>query len=164
KPGVTGGDLNSFNPDSLNMDLVINGGQSSSVAIVFDGVNAVRTRSGTAPLGVLNPDSVQEVQILTASYAAEDGRSLDGQGRFVSKGGTRVFRGTAYEFFRNSALDANSWVRNTSPNPSDNSRPTPFRFNQPGYTVGGPVFVPGKWNKDRNKLFFFFSQEWVRFR
>ena len=165
KAGVnSSSDFDAFLSDDLTMRLVINGGQPASAGIVFDGVNAVRTRSGTAPLGVFNPDVIQEVQVLTASYAAEYGRSLDGQVRFVSKSGTRDFHGTAFEFFRNAALDANSWVRNTSPTPSNNSRPSPFRFNQPGYTFGGPVFVPGKWNRERNKLFFFVSQEWVRYR
>jgi hypothetical protein len=161
--GVGGGDFNNFNPQNLNSFLTINGGSASSTAIVFDGVNAVRTRSGTAPLGVLNPDAIQEVQVLTASYAAEYGRSKDGQVRFVSKSGTSEFHGTAFEFVRNGALDANTWVRNSSPAPSDNSRPSPYRFNQPGFTFGGPVFIPGKWNTDRNKLFFFVSEQWVRY-
>jgi hypothetical protein len=161
--GVAGGDVNNFNPQSLNSFLTINGGSASSTAIVFDGVNAVRTRSGTAPLGVLNPDAMQEVQVLSASYNAEYGRSKDGQVRFVSKSGTKNFHGTAFEFVRNGALDANTWTRNNSPDPTNNSRPSPYRFNQPGFTVGGPVFIPGKWNNERNKLFFFVSEEWVRY-
>ena len=103
------------------------------------------------------------MQILTATYPAEYGRASDGHIRFVSKSGNRDFHGTAYEFFRNSRLDANSWVRNRSPQISDSSRPAPFRFNQPGYTIGGPVFVPGRFNRNRDKFFFFVSQEWVRF-
>lgn len=164
KAGVSGGNFNAFNPDSLGMSLSVNGGQTTGNAIIIDGVNAVRTRSGTAPLGVLNVDTVQEVQILTATYPAEYGRVSDGQIRFVSKGGTREFHGTLYHFFRNSALDANTWTRNRSPNPDESRRAAPFRFNLPGYTIGGPVYIPGKFNTDRNRLFFFAGQEWIRFR
>lgn len=165
KAGVVGGNFNQFNPDSLGANSFnINGTQSTSNAITIDGVNAVRTRSGTATLGVFNADSIQEVQILAANYPAEYGRSDGGQVRFVTKSGTSVFHGSAFHFFRNSALDANTWTRNSSPNASENSRPAAFRFNQPGFSLGGPVFWPGHWNTSRNKLFFFVAEEWVRYR
>src|SRR5690606_8954203 len=105
----------------------------------------------------------QEVQILTANYPAEYGRASDGQIRFISKSGTREFHGTLYHFLRNSALDANSWTRNQSPNAEEAGQPAPFQFNQPGYSIGGPIFIPRIFNSDRNKLFFFVGQEWVRF-
>lgn len=164
KAGVLGGNLNQFNPDSLGNGVTINGSQSTNNAITIDGVYAVRTRSGTAPLGVFNVDSLQEVQILTANYPAEYGRVDGGQIRFVTRSGSSQFHGNVFHFFRNSALDANSWTRNSSPNPVNNSRPAPFRFNQPGFSLGGPVYVPRKWNRNRDKLFFFWSEEWVRFR
>lgn len=165
KAGVVGGNFNAFNPDSLSANnFTINGTRDPNNAITIDGVNAVRTRSGTATLGVFNADSIQEVQILTAIYPAEYGRSDGGQVRFVSRGGGSEFHGSAFYYFRNSALDANSWVRNGSPNASENERPAGFRFNQPGFSIGGPVFWPGKWNQERQKLFFFVSEEWVRYR
>lgn len=167
KAGVVGGDFSSFNPTSLGgAGLSISGGQQSGNNITFDGVPAVRTRIETsgAMIGQLNPDTIQEVQISTATYRAEYGRAMDGQVRFVTKSGTQDFHGTASYFFRNSKLDANTWVRNRSTNTDESSRPAPFRFNQPGYTIGGPVFIPGKFNTDRTKLFFFASQEWTRWR
>jgi hypothetical protein len=167
KAGVVGGDFSSFNPTSLGgAALSIAGGQRAGNNITFDGVPAVRTRIETsgALVGQLNPDTIQEVQILTGTYRAEYGRAMDGQVRFVTKSGTQNFHGTISHFFRNSALDANTWVRNRSPNVDESRRPAPFRFNQPGYTIGGPVFIPGKFNTDRTKLFFFVSQEWVRWR
>ncbi len=165
KAGVVGGNFNNFNPDDLGTGgFSVNGGRTTGNNITLDGVNAVRTRSGTAALGVFNVDTIQEVQILTATYPAEFGRVADGQIRFITKGGGADFHGGAYHFLRNSALDANSWTRNQSPTRTENSQPAPFRFNQPGYFIGGPVFVPKKFNTDRSKLFFFVSQEWVRFR
>jgi len=167
KPGVVGGGFSSFNPTSLGgAGISIGGGQQAGNNITFDGVPAVRTRIETsgAMIGQLNPDIIQEVQILTATYRAEYGRAMDGQLRFVTKSGTQTFHGTVSHFFRNSSVDANTWVRNSSPNSDESRRPAPFRFNQPGYTLGGPVFIPGKFNTDRTKLFFLISQEWVRWR
>ena len=93
----------------------------------------------------------------------EYGRSSGGQIRFVTKGGGRDFHGDVYEFFRDESLDANSWSRNTRPLPELNSQPAPFNFNQFGYDIGGPLFVPGKFNENRDKLFFFWAQEWIRY-
>jgi hypothetical protein len=165
KPGVVGGNFNDFNADSLSSgSFSINGGQTLGNSITLDGVNALRTRSGDNAIGVFNIESIQEVQVLTASYPAEYGRAMDGQIRFVSKAGGRDFHGTAYEFLRNSVFDANTWLRNRSSSVDDSRRPPPLRFNQPGYSFGGPFFIPGKFNTDRNKAFFFVSQEWIRYR
>ena len=167
KAGVVGGNFSSFNPTSLGgAELSIAGGQRAGNNITFDGVPAVRTRIETsgAMIGQLNPDTIQEVQILTATYRAEYGRAMDGQVRFITKSGTQEFHGSLSHFFRNSALDANTWVRNSSPNSDESRRPAPFRFNQPGYTFSGPVVIPGVFNQDRTKLFFLVSQEWVRWR
>ena len=103
--------------------------------------------------------------MLTSSYNAEYGRSSAGQVRIVTKSGTSQFHGTAYEYFRNSALNANGWQRNRTVGRQDISgQATPFRYNQYGWNLSGPLFIPGKFNSDRNKLFFMFSQEWTKFR
>src|SRR5260370_1070533 len=78
-------------------------------------------------------DATQEVQILSANYNAEYGRSGGGQVRVVTKTGGREFHGQAYEYFRNSAMDANTWARNLSPLSFQNSVPQPLRYNQFGY-------------------------------
>ncbi len=167
KAGVVGSNFSTFNPTSLGgAELSISGGQRAGNNITFDGVPAVRTRIETsgAMIGQLNPDAIEEVQILTSTYRAEYGRAMDGQVRFVTKSGSQVFRGTASYFFRTDKLDANTWVRNRSPNASENQGPPPFSFSQPGYTIGGPILLPGNYNADRSKLFFFASQEWTRWR
>jgi carboxypeptidase family protein len=162
KPGVTGGALGAFDPDSVsNGGFSINGGRADEYVVMVDGAVATRTRSSGSMLGAQDVDTVQEVQILTANYAAEYGRSSGGQIRFVTKSGTRNFHGDLVENFRNSALDANTWTRNRSNDPRISKAPEAFRFNQFGFDVGGPVFIPGKFNTDRSKLFFFFAQEWI---
>ncbi|MBV9308287.1 MAG: carboxypeptidase regulatory-like domain-containing protein, partial [Acidobacteriaceae bacterium] len=163
EPGVTGGTIGGFS-FGLNNGLNVNGARNQDTLITQDGAPAVRTRSNGTSIGVADADATQEVQILTSNYNAEYGRASGGQIRIVTKSGTRDFHGTAYEYFRNNALDANSWSRNNSPDPALNSQAAPFRFNQFGYNVGGPVFIPKHWNTDRSKIFFMFGQEYVRYR
>lgn len=167
KAGVVGSNFNAFNPTGFGTGLSINGGQLDGNNVTMDGVSAVRTRgdgqSSPALLGVFNADALQEVQILTSSYPAEYGRASDGQIRFVTKSGSRDFHGTAWHFLRNSAFDSNSWVRNSS-NTFDATRPAPFRFNQPGFSIGGPVFVPRRLNAKRDRIFFFVAEEWISYR
>ena len=62
---------------------------------------------------------------------------------------------------RNSAFNANTPTRNKSASTNFTS---PFRYNQFGYNIGGPFYIPGHFNKDKNKFFFFWGQEWLRYR
>jgi len=162
-PGVSGGSgIGAFDPDSVsNGSFNINGGRADEYVVMVDGAVATRTRSSGSMLGALDVDTVQEVQVLTADYSAEYGRSSAGQIRFVTKSGTRDLHGDLVENFRNSALDANTWTRNHSPLADVSSGAAPYRFNQYGFDVGGPVFIPKHFNSDRNKLFFFYAEEWI---
>jgi hypothetical protein len=176
KPGVLGSNLggNSFGLSQAGLN--INGGRTQDVLITFDGAVGVRTRSNGTSIGVADLDSTQEVQILTANYNAEYGRSSGGQVRIVTKGGGHDLHGLAYEYLRNAALNSNTWDRNrtlTAARPcsdpqfeKDNAcRPNPFRYNQYGFNLNGPVWIPGiPFNKERNKLFWLYSMEWVKVR
>src|SRR5258705_1216536 len=165
KPGVSGGSIGTFDPDSVsNGGFSINGARADEYVVMVDGAVATRTRSSGSMLGAQDIDTVQEVQILTANFNAEYGRSSGGQIRFVTKSGTQKFHGDLVENFRNSALDANTWTRNHAPDPSLFGRPAPFRFNQFGFDVSGPIFVPHKFNSDKSKLFFLYAEEWTRRR
>jgi Carboxypeptidase regulatory-like domain/TonB-dependent Receptor Plug Domain len=164
-PGVVGGTIGTFDPDSVsNGGFNINGGRPDEYAVVVDGAVATRTRSSGSMVGTLDVDTVQEAQVLTGNYSAEYGRSSAGEIRFVTKSGTRDFHGDLVENFRNSALDANTWTRNHSPQASTSGGPAPYRFNQYGFDVGGPVFFPKRFNTGRNKLFFFWGEEWIKRR
>ena len=165
-PGVVRpGSISSFTFGIQNYQFSVNGSHERENTFTIDGAPAVRFRAATTPVGVPDLDTTQEVQILTANYRAEYGRSAGGQIRVITKSGTKDFHGAAYEYFRNNALDANSWSRNLNPDPAINSGAAPFRFNQFGYNFSGPVLVPGtKFNRNRNKLFFLFGQEYLRFR
>lgn len=111
-------------------------------------------------------DSTQEIQILTANYSAEYGRTSGGQIRILTKSGTQTFHGAAYEYLRNTDLNANTWQRNSNPATglaATNFTP-PVHYNQFGYNLGGPIYIPGKFNTDKTKFFFYFGQEFVRYR
>ena len=62
---------------------------------------------------------------------------------------------------RNNVLNANTWSRNQSEATKDVG---PFRYNQYGYNIGGPAYIPGVFNRDKNKFFFFWGQEWLKYR
>jgi hypothetical protein len=159
KPGVRSSAMNRFTFGLDSAGLTINGARTQDFLITFDGAVGIRTRSNGTSVGTADPDTVQEVQILTSNYSAEYGRSAGGQVRMVTKSGGRDFHFTGYEYLRNRSLDANSWQRNV------NGQTKPQNtFNQFGYVVSGPVFIPKTFNTERNKLFFLWAQELVRYR
>jgi hypothetical protein len=163
KPGVRSNSaLNSFQPDSLtDGGFNINGSRGDENLVTIDGAIATRTRSAGSLIGTVNVDTVQEIQVLTANYMPEYGRSSGGQIRFVTKSGGRTFHGDGFEFYRDESLDANSWSRKASPLPQLRDQPAPYNYNQYGYDIGGPVYIPNKFNTSKEKLFFFWAQEWI---
>jgi len=108
---------------------------------------------GTTALGGTNSlvslDALQEFRIETSSYAAEYGRTPGGQISLVTRSGTNQFHGSAYEYFRNEALDANDWFANANKQPKPKERQNFF-----GGVLGGPI--------KRDRLFFFGSYEGLR--
>ena len=102
-------------------------------------------QSGGAEIMRPSVDAIQEFKIQTSNFSAEFGRSAGAVVNVAVKSGTNDIHGTAYEFVRNSALDAkNFFASATDPIP-------PFKQNQFGATLGGPIA--------RNKSFFFTSYE-----
>jgi hypothetical protein len=165
KTGVRGGTFNTFNPDSLTSGgYNINGSRTDENLITVDGVIATRTRASGAIIGTQNLDAIDEVQILTSNYLPEYGRSSGGQIRFVTRSGGNQLRGSVFEYYRDEKLDANSWTRNRSTLADQNTGPAPFSYHQFGFHIGGPVSIPERFNSSRDKMFFFLSQEWIRWR
>jgi hypothetical protein len=161
-PGVRNGStLGDFNFSMSNGNYEINGARSQDTAITMDGAPAVRTRGNGTGIGVPNVDSTEEIQVLTADYQAEYGGAGGGQIRIVSKSGTTDFHGSAYEYLRNSAMNANTWSRNQS---KLTDFASPFRYNDFGFAVGGPMWVKGLPKAMRQKLFFFVADDWIRYR
>jgi len=122
-------------------------------------------------------DALEEFKIQTSTYAAEFGREPGAQVQLVTRSGTNDFHGTAFEYLRNEAFDANDWFTNSRPLTSQQiaqgltkQKRAPLRQSQFGGTFSGPVFLPrfGEGDKaywsGRNKTLFFFSYEGLRLR
>lgn len=137
----------------------VNGQRPNSNNITIDGVANIDTGNNGGNMATTNIDAVAEFKVLTNSYQAEYGRAVGGQVQVVTKSGARDFFGSGYWYGRRSDWNANTWTnKRVTPEiqPPDTSR------NDSGYTIGGPVTVPGLFNEDRRKLFFFWSQEFQR--
>ena len=143
------------NTDSVS----VNGARVSANNWTVDGADINDSGSNQTLLNVPSVDALQEFTLERSTYDAQYGRSGGGQVNVVTKSGTNQFHGDAYEFFRNNVLDANEYFNKGA----GGSRP-PLRYNDFGYTVGGPVFVPNHYNTDKSKTFFFFSEEFRRTR
>src|SRR6185437_9733324 len=135
----------------------INGTRAGSIDLTLDGITSLDTGSLTGPYLAPSIDAVGEVKVLLSNYQAEYGRSSGGTINTVIKSGTHDFHGGAYYFLRNEDLNANEFFNNR------NGIPRPrYRFNNPGYFLGGPVLLPfTNFNKNRDKLFFFWSQDFL---
>ncbi|MGH9666411.1 MAG: carboxypeptidase regulatory-like domain-containing protein, partial [Bryobacteraceae bacterium] len=131
----------------------INGMGTSGTMYYVDGIWNMNTGSMTSTTITPNPDTLQEVRVLQSNYGSQ--YSLNGANVVLlqTKSGTADFHGTAFEYLRNDKLDARNFF---SPNVS------PLKQNIFGYTLGGPVYIPGHYNSSRNKTFFFWSQQRVR--
>jgi hypothetical protein len=135
----------------------INGQRNSANNWTLDGVDNVDRGSNLTLLTYPSIDAIAEFKTVRNSYNAAYGRSASGNINVITKSGARNFHGGAYEFFRNDILNGNNYFNNLA-----NIKRPPLRYNDFGYTIGGPVFIPGHYNSDRNRTFFFFSQEFRR--
>ncbi|MGH9662735.1 MAG: carboxypeptidase regulatory-like domain-containing protein, partial [Bryobacteraceae bacterium] len=155
-PGVVDTTPNREAPGWNNLVGVrINGSRSGSINLTLDGVSSLDTGSMLGPYLAPSIDAISELKILLTNYQAEYGRSAGGTINTVIKGGSREFHGTGYYFKRNEAFNANEFFNNRRGAP----RPR-YRFDYPGYNIGGPILIP-KINPGRDKLFFFWSQEFL---
>ena len=99
-------------------------------------------------------DAIEEFKVGTANSDVDLGFGAAGQINVSIKSGTNDFHGAAYEFLRNDAMDATNYFLNRGGRPKQK-----LRFNNFGYNIGGPVLIPKLFN-GKNKLFFFWNQEW----
>ncbi len=148
-PGVAGTIGNNYN----SMSYTVNGARPSMMDTVIDGVTAsFPTVNGFTGISVFpSVDAIQEFKVLGANYPAEYGRSLGSVLNVVYKSGTNDFHGSGYEFFRDSAFDANNFFAKRAGQPLGD-----FRRSQFGGVLGGPI--------QRSRTFFMTSFEGLRER
>ncbi len=139
--------------------LAVNGARTTANNWTVDGADINDSGSNGTITNEPSIDAIQEFTLQRGSYDAGYGRSGGGQILVATKNGTSSFHGDAYEFVRNTALDANSYFNKV------NTPFTPrnvYHYNDYGFTVGGPIFIPRAYNIDRKKTFFFWSEEWKK--
>lgn len=144
-PGTTEMARADSNIGNNGAGVIANGASSNSGAYSVDGVpmqDKIDNRATLHP----NVDAIAEFKIMTADYSAEYGRGSGANVLVITKSGTNALHGSAYEFLRNSVLDARNFF--------DGPTIAPFKQNQFGGTLGGPI--------RRNKTFFFVSYEGIR--
>ena len=142
----------------------MNGNRNSANNWTVDGADNVDRGSNLTLLNFPSIDAIDEFKVERSLYTADSGRAGGGQISVVTRSGTSQFHGTAYEFNRNDAYAANNWINNTNKVNLVNgvAKVPPLRWNDFGYTIGGPVYFGRYYKKDKNKTFFFFSQEFRR--
>ena len=135
----------------FGQQLAISGARPQQNNYRLDGVSLndyANGAPGSVLGGNLGVDAIQEFSVLTSNYSAEYGKTSGGVVNAITRSGTNEFHGSAYEFLRNSALDAKNFFEPTG------TQKASFKRNQFGGAIGGPI-IP-------NRTFFFFDYEGIR--
>ena len=137
---------------STSNTLSVNGLAQARTFYALDGIWNENTGNMAQTSVVPNPDSLDEVRVLQNNYSAK--YSLMGSSVVLlqTKSGGSQFHGTAWEFLRNDDLNSKPYFANSV---------LPYKQNIFGYTIGGPVFIPKIYNTNKQKTFFFWSEQWV---
>jgi hypothetical protein len=158
-PGVQDSNLSrDFTSWTSANNITINGAPVTSNNIMVDGI-AQRDEYGTNAFVNPNIDAIGEVQVVATGYTAENGRSNGGLVNFVTKSGTSTLRGSGWYNAKRDAWVANDYYRERQ------GQPKPlYRVNIAGFSVGGPVVIPGVIDSrsSQKKVFFFGSQEFTQ--
>jgi hypothetical protein len=123
--------------------------------IEYTGSSQLSNTPGGVSGYLLGIDAVREFNVLSGTYSAEYGKRAGAQVTAVTQSGTNQFHGNIFEFLRNSALDART-IFDLNPDPTKKGSAAPFRRNQFGGSIGGPI--------KQDRLFFFGNYEGFRHR
>ncbi len=152
-PGVV--DLADADSPDRNFNIYVQGNRRNTNGFMLDGMALNAIGNNFNVLVGVSQDAVAEVKILVTNYQAEYGRMSGAAVQIVTKSGTRDFHGLGSYFKRHEQFNANNFFNNRL----SVVKPT-YRFNTWNYNVGGPATIPGKFNRNRDRLFFFFAQEY----
>ncbi len=148
----------------------VNGSRSSQNTFTVDGADITDRGSNLTIQAYPSIDSIGEFRVLRSLYPAESGRSGGGQINVITRSGTNDFHGSLFEFVRNERFNANTFLLNrltTNRDADGKARRPPFRYNNYGFTVGGPIIFFRLGERDSSdsmfaripRTFFFFSEE-----
>ena len=133
----------------------VNGGRVEYNSFDVDGGDVLNAGlNGNQSTLIVYPslDALSEVQVLTSNYGAMYGQSASGTVLATTKSGTNQFHGVTYEFIRNELFNARNYFDQTSEAPL-------YRRNDFGGALGGPLYIPNVYNTNKDKTYFFFSEE-----
>ncbi len=160
------------NPDGQanTINISVNGARSSQNTFTVDGADITDRGSNITIQAYPSVDSISEFKVLRSLFPAESGRSGGGQVNVVTRSGGTDFHGSAFEFIRNEAFNANNFLINATPNPpfgrdaNGKAKRPPFRYNNYGFTLSGPIYLPrfgegGDSVLGGKRTFFFLSYE-----
>ena len=153
-PGVVDGQgVGSTERIDRNFDLSVQGNRRNANTVTVDGMPVNPMGNNFNGVVMLSQDAIAEVKVLLSNYPAEYGRSAGATVNFVTKSGTKEFHGLGSYFKRHEQFNANDFFNNRL----STAKPR-YRYNTWNYNIGGPVVLP-KFNRNRDKMFFFWSQE-----
>src|SRR5258708_3804893 len=135
----------------------INGQRNIQNNYTVDGQSVTDIGTNAQNAYRVNVDAIAEFKVSTNSQGAEFGRNSGAQIQVVIRSGSRDFHGDGYWFKRGEWMNANTFTNNYQGIPTQ-----AYRFMTAGYAGGGPIFIPGKFNRNRDRLFGFMSHEWNR--
>ena len=135
----------------------VNGLRQSHNIWLIDGGEA-DDRGGAGGISILpSQDAIAQMETLSSNYPPDYGISSGATISLSLKSGTQNFHGGAWEFNRNTAFNANSYQNKNKATPTPRAK---LNYNIFGANVGGPLFIPGFYNTDKKKTFFFWNEEW----
>src|ERR1017187_2659789 len=151
-------DSNTPTSVAASFTISVNGLRQSHNIWLIDGGEA-DDRGGAGGMDIMpSQDAIAEFTMMTSNYPPDYGISSGATMSLSLKSGTQKFHGTLFEFNRNTDYDANNFF-----NKYNTTTPTPrqvLRYNIFGYNIGGPLYIPKFYNKDKQKTFFFWNEEW----
>jgi len=147
-----------------NTSISVNGARTGANNYTVDGADINDSGSNGTLLNTPSIDAIREFTLERSNYDAAFGRSGGGQIVVATKSGTNQFHGSAYEFNRNNFYNANTFAGRASiaaGQPLSSADTVPIeRYNDFGFTLGGPLFIPKLYHPQKDKTFFFWSEEW----
>ena len=154
-PGVSqNSDPNSLGSEIGSSAPNIGGLRSTDSTVSVDGMVSSDSDNVNVSITAVSMDAVEEVEVLVNNFQAEYGRNAGAQVSIISKSGTKEFHGSASWFKRHEMFNANNFFSNLN----GLAKPV-YRYNTFTATLGGPVSIPKLFNKNRDKLFFFYAHE-----
>lgn len=132
-----------------HVDMSVNGNQSNANMWTVDGVNNMDVGSNATLLVFPSIDSIQEFRVERNSFSAEYGQAQGAVINLITKGGSNQFHGTGFEFFRSDRLNKIDFFLDKAGQPK-----AKLKYNNYGFNFSGPI--------KKNKIFFFWNEEWRR--